>query len=307
MKSIREQFADTMLDVGQQDPSLVVLVGDISHGILRDYAAACPGRYYNVGILEPTIVGMAAGLSKVGMRPVVHTIAPFLVERSFEQFKLDFCYHRLGGTVVTVGSMFDYAALGCTHHCYGDFALLKTLPRTEIVFPASALEFDVLFKQTYTNDRLTFLRVPSTTSGLDVPAEQIQVGRGIRVAEGRDLTLVATGPQLRSATEARATLATDGWDVEILYIHTIRPLDTGLIRESVAKTRRVVVVEEHSANGGLADDVLRCTYDIAGLQFASISAGEEFVTSYGTYEELCATVGLTPEGVVATVRKELTR
>jgi transketolase len=97
MKSTRQQFADTMLNVGKENQSLVVMVGDIGHGILKPFAEACQGRYYNVGILEPTMVSMAAGLAASGLCPVIHTIAPFLIERSFEQIKLDFCYHKLPG------------------------------------------------------------------------------------------------------------------------------------------------------------------------------------------------------------------
>jgi len=89
-KQVRQQFADTMLAVGQEDPDLVVMVGDISHGILQPFAKACPGRYYNVGILEPTMMSIGAGLARAGLFPVIHTIAPFLIERAFEQIKLDF-------------------------------------------------------------------------------------------------------------------------------------------------------------------------------------------------------------------------
>lgn len=102
-KHMRQEFADTMLEVGQVDAKLVVLIGDISHGILQPFAKACPGRFYNIGICESTIVNMAAGLAKVGLYPVVHTIAPFIVERSFEQIKLDFGYQHLGVNLVTVG------------------------------------------------------------------------------------------------------------------------------------------------------------------------------------------------------------
>ena len=90
MKKLRQQFADTTLELGTQDPRLVVLVGDISHGILQPFAKTCPDRYYNIGICEPSIVNMAAGLNKVGLIPVVHTIAPFITERAYEQIKLDF-------------------------------------------------------------------------------------------------------------------------------------------------------------------------------------------------------------------------
>ena len=224
-KQVRQQFADTMLDVGQQDPSLVVMVGDISHGILQPFAKACPGRFYNIGILEPTMLSMGAGLARAGLYPVIHTIAPFLIERGFEQIKLDFCYHGLYGNIVTVGSAFDYAYLGCTHHCYGDFALLKTLERVEIAYPSTPVEFDTLFKQAYRNDSVTVYRVPGSQHGVEFQSSDLQFGKGIKVADGSDVTLIATGPQLKSAIGARELLAGRKCSAEVIYIHTIRPLD----------------------------------------------------------------------------------
>ena len=301
-KRIRQQFSDTMLEVGQNDPNLVVLLGDISHFILQPFAKACPGRYYNVGICEPTIVSMAAGLAKVGFYPVVHTIAPFIVERSFEQIKLDFCYQQLGGNLVTVGSAFDYSNLGCTHHCYGDFALLKTLPGTQIVYPASPVEFDTLFRQTYRNNFLTVFRIPAHQHGQDFSPDRIQFGKGIKVIAGSNLTIVATGPQLRNALAARDALGDMGWDSEILYIHTIRPLDTDLIRASVSKTRCVLVVEEHMRSGGLGDDVLRAIRDIPNVQYSSLSIPDIFITKYGLHEDHCERLGLTRDGILNQVK-----
>ena len=120
MKKIRQQFADTVLEIGSRDKKLVVLVADISHGIMQPFAKKCPGRYYNIGICEPSIVNMAAGLSKSGLNPVVHTIAPFITERAFEQIKLDFDYQKENLNLISVGGSFDYSKLGCTHHCYTD-------------------------------------------------------------------------------------------------------------------------------------------------------------------------------------------
>jgi transketolase len=303
-KSIRQQFVDTMLEVGQEDSNLIVLVGDISHFILQPFARACPGRYYNVGICEPTILSMAAGLAKVGFYPVVHTIAPFIIERSFEQIKLDFCYQQLGGNLVTLGSVFDYSNLGCTHHCYGDFALLKTLPGAQIIYPASPLEFDILFRQTYRNGALTLFRIPAHQHGQDFRASDIQFGRGIKVTDGSNLTIVVTGPQLGNTLAARDGLLNMGWDTEILYIHTIRPLDTDLIRTSVHKTRRVLVIEEHMRSGGLGDDVLRVIRDISNIQYSSLSIPDTFVTDYGSYQHHCERLGLTRDGIVNRVRAD---
>jgi len=297
-KSMRQQFADTMLEVGQKDPNLIVLIGDISHFILQPYAKACSGRFYNVGICEPTIVSMAAGLAKVGFYPVIHTIAPFLIERSFEQFKLDFCYQQLGGNVITVGSAFDYSNLGCTHHCYGDFALLKTLPGTQIVYPASPEEFDVLFRQTYKNEYLTVFRLPGTQHDQEFDTDMIRLGKGIKVRGGSNLTIIPTGPHLKTALDAVESLVSEGWDPEIIYLHTIRPIDTELLLESLRKTKRVCVIEEHMRSGGLGDDVLRLANGIGGLELISLSIPDEFVTTYGSYEDHCRHVGLTSENLI---------
>ncbi|MFQ5740315.1 MAG: transketolase C-terminal domain-containing protein, partial [Acidobacteriota bacterium] len=210
----------------------------------------------------------------------------------------DFCYQQLGGNLVTVGSAFDYSNLGCSHHCYGDFALLKTLARTEIVYPASPLEFDILFREAYRSDRMTLFRIPGHQHEQDFPSRDIRLGKAIKVTDGGDLTLVATGPQLANALAARESLGNLGWDIEILYLHTIRPLDVEAIRTSVMKTHRVLVVEEHMRSGGLGDDVLRLSRNIANLQYSSLSIPDAFVTGYGSYEDHLEKLGLTPEGIV---------
>lgn len=302
--SVRKQFAQTMLEVGQQDPHLVVLLGDISHFALQPFAQACPGRFYNVGICEPTIVGMAAGLAKAGFHVVVHTIAPFLIERSFEQIKLDFCYQKLGGNLITVGSAFDYGNLGCTHHCYNDAALIKTLPGAQCVYPSSAVEFDVLFRQTYNNDQLTVFRLPAYEHECRFDRQTIQFGRGIKVSEGENMTIVVTGPQLKNTLDAREALADMGWDVEIIYIHTLIPLDVKLIRESVKKTRQVLTLEEHVFSGGLGADVLNAVKDIANVQVSSLCIPNEFIRDYGSYQDHCQRLGLSKEGIIQRVKNE---
>jgi len=305
-KKIRQQFADTMLEVGQNDRNLVVLLGDISHFIMQPFAKACPDRFYNVGICEPTIVSMAAGLAKVGFYPVVHTIAPFIMERSFEQLKLDFCYQQMPGNLITVGSAFDYSNLGCTHHCYDDFALMKSLPNTQIFYPASCNEFDILFKQTYNNTFLTLFRIPENQHEQNINPRLIEVGKAIRISEGNDLTLVALGPQLKNAIEASKILSKDGWDIEIIYIHTVLPLDVDTIRASVEKTRKVLIVEEHNRFGGTGHDILNAVYDIKNVQFNSIAI-DSFIHDYGSYDDICDNLGLSVAGIIKTVEEKFVK
>lgn len=302
-KSIRQQFADTMVEVGQRDQELVVVVGDISHFALQPYAERCPGRYFNIGICESAMTSVGAGLAKLGLIPVLHTIAPFLLERSFEQIKLDFGYHKLGGNFVTVGSAFDYANLGCTHHCYGDFALLKLVEGSQIFFPASPTEFDALFKAAYRSQTVNLFRIPSRSHGIEIAASEIQVGKALRLREGNEVTLVATGPQLANALQAAERLETEKISAEVIYVHSIRPLDTGLLRDSLQRTRHVVVVEEHMQSGGLGDDILRLTREDPQIRFASVSIPDRFVREYGTYDEHCASLGLSPEGIHRAARE----
>jgi transketolase len=295
--SLRQQFADMMLEVGRKDPKLVVLIGDISHFILQPFAKACPGRFYNVGICENTIMSMAAGLSKVGLYPVVHTIAPFIIERSFEQIKLDFGYMKLGVNILCVGSAFDYADLGCTHHSYGDFALLKTIQQMQIFYPASNIEFDVLFKSTYRNGLPKYFRIPKYQHDTLFDQKDIVMGRGICVKEGSDVTILAVGPQLKTATDAVELMRGKGISPEILYMHTIKPFDHALVNKSLKKTGRCLVIEEHGMYGGVFDDTLRFSKDVADVKYDSINLQDRFVHEYGTYQEHCRRLGFSAENV----------
>ena len=303
MKKLRQEFADTMLEVGQKDPKLVVLVGDISHGILQKFAQACPGRYYNIGICEPTIVNMAAGVSKSGLIPVVHTIAPFLVERAYEQIKLDFGYQKLGVNLISVGSAFDYSQLGCSHHCYADISLFGHFKRAKIFYPGSPLEFNILFKKAYFDGDINYFRLTEFPHGVEFSPEQIKVGKGIKVKEGRDVTLVTMGAQLKTVIEAEQLLRNSGIEAEIVYIHTIKPFDQALVYESVLKTKRVLVIEEASAHDGLFNYVLRSTLAIRGVTYSQIAI-EDFIHGYGSYHELCEEVGLTVKGILGKLEND---
>jgi transketolase len=298
VKKLRQEFADTMLEVGDRDPRLVVLVGDISHGILQPYAKMHPARYYNVGICEPTIVNMAAGLARTGLLPVVHTIAPFIIERSYEQIKLDFGYQQLAVTLISVGGAFDYSQLGCSHHCYTDVSLISHLDRGRVVCPGSPIEFNMLFNATYTNGMINYFRLPEHAHGVSFAPEQIEFGKGIRVRAGSDLTIVTMGYHLASALEAATELAGRGIDAEILYLHTLKPVDAELIRASVVKTRRVLTVEELSAHDGLFNQVLRAIQGVNDVHTGQIAV-TDFIHGYGSFHELCEKVDLTPRGIIS--------
>lgn len=300
MKKLRQEFADTMIEVGLQDPRLVVMVGDISHGILQPYAKACPGRYFNIGICEPTIVNMAAGIAKTGLIPVVHTIAPFIIERGYEQIKLDFGYQKLGVNLISVGSAFDYSQLGCSHHCYADISLMSHFKNASIFFPASPIEFNILFKAAYQNGGINYFRLPEQSHGVAISPEKIGIGKAIKITEGEDFTIVVIGSQLKTALEAYSVLIADGITAEILYYPVIKPFDEEAVQLSVHKTRKVLVLEEASAHDGVFNRVLRATKSIPNMEYAQIAI-DDFIHQYGTYEELCNDLEFSVQGILKSI------
>lgn len=302
MKKLRQEFADTMLEVGNFDPRLVVMVGDISHGILQPFAKAHPSRYFNVGICEPTIVNMAAGVAKTGLIPVVHTIAPFIIERAYEQIKLDFGYQKLGINLISVGSAFDYAQLGCSHHCYADLSLMSHFKNAHIFFPSSAIELNILFKAAYKNGQINYFRLPEKPHGMTLPYEEIQIGKALQVTRGEDLTIVVIGPQLKTAFDASLLLKEMGITAEILYYPTIKPFDRDTLLRSVEKTKKVLVIEEASAHDGIFNQVLKALIHLSSVQYAHIAI-DDFIHQYGTYEELCEDLGFSVDGILKTIEK----
>lgn len=283
MRSTFTAEVSSLLDL---DPRHVVLLGDIGVFGFSDAAARHPGRVLNVGILEQTMVGIAAGLASTGLIPTLHTIAPFLVERAFEQLKVDFGYQGLSANLVTVGASFDYASLGATHHCPGDIALLGTIPGMRIFVPGTAQEFSALFRQAASSRTLNYFRL---SEAVNERSEDVSEGHSLLLREGSKACVVAYGP-----TKDAVMLATQGLDVSVLYYTTIRPFDAELLRNQ-AHSGRVVLVEPfyRFSTSDLVLDAL------AGrpVQIHSIGVPRVFRSAYGLPSEHLEDIGLTPAGI----------
>jgi len=286
LKKLRPQFADTVLELGKKNKNIVVLVSDISHGIFKRFANLYKDRYYNVGICEQAIVNMAAGIKKTGLIPIVHTIAPFLIERSYEQIKLDFAYQKLGVNLVSVGGTFDYSKLGCSHHCYSDFSLLNHFENCNFVTPGSAKEFDKLFKSIYQINKINYFRLTENPHEIDFKTNEIKFGKGIKVKNGKSATILAVGSKLKEAMKCYNYFYKRRKNLEILYFHTLKPFDKNLLIKSVKKTKKLLVIEEFSQKGGVFSECLNILKDVRNIKVESSSI-QAFNHSYGSYEDLC--------------------
>ncbi|HEY3917059.1 MAG TPA: transketolase C-terminal domain-containing protein [Stellaceae bacterium] len=286
--SMRKQFVATVSRLLAEDPRVVLLLGDIGVFGFNEAAGRFPDRVYNIGILEQATVSLAAGLAKTELIPIVHTIAPFLTERCLEQIKVDFGYQALGGNFVTVGASYDYAALGCTHHCPGDVQAVTTVPGVEVIVPGTAAEFDRLFRETYDSGRPTYFRLAENEHRAETAAP---FGQGCVVKEGKAATVVVIGPLLESVLEAARNL-----DVTVLYYHTVQPFDGDTLRHH-APAGKVLLCEPYY-RGGLAAEITEALWPRPVL-LRSVGVPRRFLTEYGKVEQHDAAIGLAPDAIRA--------
>lgn len=294
--SLRPVFAKTMASVGKNDENLVVIVGDISHGLLKEFRSEFPNRYFNIGISEPGMVNVAAGLSAMGLIPVIHTITPFLIERSYEQIKLDFAYQKLGANFISVGGSFDYSKLGCSHHCYTDYSLMSKFETCDVYFPGSEVEFKSIFEAVYNNGRINYFRLSENPHHQVINAQQIEPGKSVQITQGEDLTIVTIGGLLDRVVRVADTLSAEGHSCEVIYLHTLKPIDLSAIIRSLSKTKRLLVVEENYFRDGIYSEINNAaagslTYSKAQLAIT------DFIREYGSYEALSAAAGLSEEDI----------
>lgn len=300
MTSLRPQFAETISRIGNIDSDLFVIVGDISHGLLSEFRENHPSRYRNIGICEPAMISVSAGLNAAGFNPVIHTIAPFLIERSFEQIKLDFGYQKFNCNLISVGSSFDYVKLGCSHHSYIDVALIASIEDSKVFIPGSKNEFDTLFTDNYQSSGVKYFRLTENGHGFDELTSDAVAGKNIVVRQGTELTIVTLGPSLRTAMAVSDMLEKVGISVEVIYVHSFKPFDANSILDSVSKTGALVSISQLSTVGGLGS---LCVNAISGKVLFDYMNFEidSFIRGYGELEDLQNRANHSPQHIFSKI------
>lgn len=288
---MRAQFRNTVADLAQHDDKIVVVLGDISVYMFKDFWERYPSRFYNMGICENTLISVAAGLGSQGYRPFVHTICPFLTDRSIEQIKLDMCYNKFPGNIVTCGATFDYAWDGATHHSYTDLATLRMLPGMEVIQLGSKREVDALLRSQYNNAHQTYFRLSDHPHDIET---NLEFGKGTLLKnQGAPVTVMTSGPILANVMEAVRDLP-----VNLVYFHTLKPIDKELIRQ-FADTEILVI---HDAYG-----LYEAISEVPALRMHYHGLPDEFCGWYGTVHDIRKRIGLDPAGIRAAAQALLDR
>lgn len=278
---MRRQFKTTVSELAIEDPRVAVILGDVSVYMFKDFQDRQPERFYNMGICENTLISVAAGMSAAGYRPFVHTIAPFLTERSYEQIKLDLCYNQFPASIVTCGASFDYAWDGSTHHCYTDLAILRLLPHIEVFQPGSRKEVDALMRSRYAAGSSTYFRLSDHPHDIET---NLEFGKGTLFKQGRSgVTVITAGPLLPNVLEGCRDL-----DVNIVYFHTLKPIDRALVERF--RDSKILIV--HDAFG-----LQEAVNEVPGLRTWYHGLPDIFCAWYGTVHDIRRQLGLDAAGI----------
>lgn len=295
----RESYGKALIELGEKHEDLVVLDADLAAATKTGmFKKAFPERFIDCGIAEANMIGVAAGLAATGKVPFASSFAMFAAGRAFEQVRNSVGYPHLNVKIGASHAGISVGEDGATHQCNEDIALMRTIPGMVVINPADDVEAQAAVKAAYEYVGPVYLRFGRLAVPVfnDAETYKFELGKGIVLREGKDVTVVATGLPVSNCIEAADMLAKDGIDVKLINIHTIKPLDKELIVAAAKETGKVVTVEEHSVIGGLGSAVCDVLSEEAPTKVMKIGINDTFGES-GPALELIKKYGLDAESI----------
>ncbi|SHI67671.1 transketolase family protein [Pseudobutyrivibrio xylanivorans] len=301
----RESYGNALVALGEKYDNLVVLDADLAEATKTGiFKKAFPERHIDCGIAESNMVGIAAGIASTGKVPFCSSFAMFAAGRAFEQVRNSVGYPHLNVKIGATHAGISVGEDGASHQCNEDIALMRTIPGMTIINPSDDVEAKAAVEAAYKMDGPVYLRfgrlaVPVINDNADY---KFEIGKGVVLKEGKDLTIFATGLEVNESLEAAKKLAEDGIDAEVINIHTIKPIDADLIVKSASKTGKVVTVEEHSVIGGLGGAVAEVLSEKCPTKMLRIGVKDTFGES-GPAVKLLAKYELDAEGIYKQIKE----
>jgi transketolase len=305
---MRKAYGDALVELGKARKDVVVLSADVSSS---DYSylfeQSYPDRFFNVGIAEPGLVDAAVGLANGGYVPIINTFAFLFATRALEMIRTHLCYGqanvKLAGAYAGLSDSFD----GPTHHSITDIAILRSLPRMTVVVPADALSVKRLLPQIAAMEEPVYLRLCRNELPQIYTDEcQPLIGKGIKLVDGDDVTIVACGVLVAHSLEAAEMLRQEGIHSRVVDMHTIKPLDVELLETCARETGAIVTAEEHSVIGGLGGAIAECLAGICPIPIERVGLDDTFAEC-GPYRDLLQKYGLDGNSIASTARRVFNR
>lgn len=306
-KATRDSFGETIIELAKENPDIVVLDADLAQATKTvGFSKAYPERFFDCGIAECNMVGIAAGLATCGKIPFACTFAMFAAGRAFEQVRNSVGYPHLNVKVIGSHGGLSVGEDGATHQCLEDIALMRTIPGMVVMNPADHYEMKAAVRAAAAYEgpvyiRMCRLAVESFNNGDDF---KFEIGKGITLRDGKDITVIATGLMVSHALKAGEILAQQGIDARIIDMHTIKPIDRELVVKAAKETGKIVTVEEHNVIGGLGEAVCGVLCDEYPAPVVRMGTQDVFGHS-GPANAVLEAYGLCADGIVDTVKKAL--
>ena len=300
---MRSAFIRTLKETAARHPEIWLLCGDLGFSVLEGFAEQYPDRYVNMGVAEQNMTGVAAGLALSGKTVFTYSIANFPTIRCLEQIRNDVCYHNLNVKIVAVGGGFAYGSAGYTHHGLEDLAVMRVMPNMTIFAPGDPVEAAWATEACIVQQGPCYLRLGKGGEPIIHTAKpRLEIGKAILIREGSDLTVVTSGGTLQLALNAAASLAITGISVEVLSFPTLQPFDFGSLGLSLAKTGRLITIEEHG-KGGLGTIVAEfLAISDQRTKFHPLFVNGTPGNTAGGRDALCTKAGLSVENVTQLAR-----
>jgi transketolase len=297
---LRGAFFQTLVEMGEVDDRIFLIVADIGFGVVETFARKFPKRFLNIGVAEQNLTGVAAGVALSGKIVFTYSIANFPILRCIEQVRNDVCYHKANVKIVSVGGGYSYGALGMTHHATEDIAILRALPEMTVVAPGDPVEVRAATRAIVEHSGPVYFRLGRAGEPvLHESAIQFRLGKAIQVRDGDAITIISTGAMLQNAIQVADKLSARGMEARVLSMHTVKPLDEEAVLVAARETRAIVTLEEHSIIGGLGGAVAECLAE-SGLAtpFKRLGLPSAFSSHIGSQEYLRSKSNLSPDSIL---------
>ena len=303
----REAYGKALVKLSNMNDKVVVLDADLSKSTkTADFKAVAPERFINMGIAEANMMGVAAGLATCGKIPFASSFAMFAAGRAFEQIRNSICYPKLNVKVCATHAGLTVGEDGATHQSVEDISLMRSIPNMVVINPADAVETEaaILAVAEYQGPCYVRLGRLAVDTINDENNYKFEIGKGITLADGNDVTIVATGMMVQLALQAKEELSKEGINARIINIHTIKPIDSDLLVKAAKETGAIVTAEEHSIIGGLGSAVSEVVSEECPVPVIKVGIKDTFGES-GKPAQLLEKYGLTVEAIVNSAKKAI--
>ncbi len=304
----RNAFGEALRELGHENPNIVVVDGDVNNSTrTKFFAADFPERFFNVGIAESNLIGVASGLAASGKEALAASFAVFLLANAYDQIRMSIAFPRLNVKLVGSHSGISIGEDGPSQMAIEDLALATALPHFVVLVPADEPSMGAATRAMFEHEGPVYLRTGRPKVPIVYPdGVEFRIGKANRLREGGDVTLIACGLMVAAALEAAQTLSEEGIEARVLDMHTLKPLDAEAIEAAARETGAIVTAEEHLLQGGLGAGVARVVVERYPVSMGFVGLDKTYAESGGA-QELLEKYGLMPAGIVAAARRAVAR